>query len=682
MAATETAGTDEARLTALDRALPALKQLSRYPRGINLDALAFQLEIPKSTLHRALAALQRAGFVEQDGRGDYRLGVEFLRVAFEFHDARDEHAVMQPVLEALVQRFGESAVYARRDGAEVIYVASSSPTGEAFQVGAKLGGRAPAHATALGKALLAFEPDAERVVAATYRSDAALVRRTSSTLDSRPGLSAALELVRTDGFALERHENDLGVDALAFPVFLDNPRKPTGAVALVAVAARTSADALKARSDEIRAVIEDVLGAVTTAQSTQRTPQLVDDGLATADRDAVPADPGHASRSRTARGLPIRIEAVETVVVDAGRCNYVFVRIHSSDGLVGLGEATLEWDDESVVAAVAHMSDVIVGMDARRIEHIWQTLYRGRFWRGGPVLMSAISGIEMALWDLKGKSLGAPVYELLGGACRDFVPLYANGPRGSTLAEFAASAAGIVARGYRGMKFAAVDATLAVDTGPGVERVEAIVAAVREAVGPEIAIAVDVHGRMSPAMSIRLARAIERHDIWFLEEPALPDNVPGLVLVRNGTSIPIAAGERVFERAGYRDLFEQRAVALVQPDIAHCGGISEGRRIAAMAESYQIGFAPHNPLSPVNTVASAHVAMATPNLVSMEYLVDDVPWRDAFLREPLRIEESRLYLSDAPGLGIELDLEVCRAHPPRRIFPPSFRQKDGAVAEW
>jgi galactonate dehydratase len=328
------------------------------------------------------------------------------------------------------------------------------------------------------------------------------------------------------------------------------------------------------------------------------------------------------------------------------------------------------------------MADAIIGMNPERIEHIWQTLYRGRFWRGGPILMSAISGIEQALWDLKGKALGAPVYQLLGGACRDFVPLYANGPRGTSPAEFAASAVAIVARGFRAMKFAAVDATVAVDTRAGVRKVEAIVAAVRESVGPDVAIAVDVHGRMSPAMSIQLASAIEKHDIWFLEEPALPDNLPGLLQVRDATSIPIAAGERLFERAGYRDLFEARAVALVQPDISHCGGIAEARRIAAMAETYQIGFAPHNPLSPVNTVASAHVAMATPNLVSMEYLVDDVPWRHALLREPLRVEDGRLLLTDAPGLGIELDLDVCRAHPPRRISPPTFRQLDGAVAEW
>jgi galactonate dehydratase len=442
---------------------------------------------------------------------------------------------------------------------------------------------------------------------------------------------------------------------------------------------------LIARANEIKDVIEGSLGPVTRGTATT---SLEHEGAKVG--EVAPLPPAAAAggaklvstRQRSQRDHDERIESVESVMVDAGRCNYVFVSVRTHDGEVGVGEATLEWNEQSVVAAVAQMGRVIAGMNANRIEHIWQTLYRGGFWRGGPVLMSAIAGIEQALWDLKGKRLGAPVYELLGGACRDHIPLYGNGPRGSSPDEFARSAHAIVERGFRALKFAAVDATLAVDTSHTIERAAAIVGAVREAVGPDIAIAVDVHGRLSPAMSLRLADAIEPFDIWFLEEPALPGDPQGLANVRQGTRIPVAAGERLFERGEFRDLFERRAIALVQPDIAHCGGIAEARRIAAMAETYQIGFAPHNPLGPVNTIASAHVAMSTPNFVSLELLVDDVPWRDAMLREPLRIEGGSLFLSDAPGLGIELDLATCRAHPPTASKYPSFRQADGAVAEW
>ena len=681
--------TEEVRPSALDRALPVLKHLARYPRGINLDALSFQLEMPKSTLHRALAALSRAGFVEHDDRGEYRLGIEFLRVAFEFHDARDEQVTIQPALEALVRQFGESAVFGRRDGADVVYLASVPPPVERFTIAAKVGARVALHATALGKVILAYEADRQQVLDDLFRASDPLASRTTSTIRTRDAVAAELDHVRAQGFALELQENDLGVEGIAFPVFLDDPRRLTGAIALLTAAVRTPASTLAIQADAIRSVIEQELGPVTRgrAQDPEPLPTGADRGAVSGARDPRPASaPARAVaapvRTRAARDHAARIESVETIAVDAGRCSYRFVRVHTREGLVGVGEATLEWQDDMVAAAIRQLGRQIIGINADRIEHIWQMLQRGGFWRGGPVMVSAISGIEQALWDLKGKALGVPVYELLGGACRDHIPVYANGPRGTTPDEFAASAVAIVARGFRAMKFAAVDPHLPVDTAASLDRVVAIVAAVRDAVGPDVAIAIDVHGRMSPAMSIRLARAIERYDIWFLEEPALPDNPAGLRMVADATSIPIAAGERLATRGEYRDLFEQRAVALVQPDIAHCGGIAEARRIAAMAEAYQIGFAPHNPLSPVNTVASAHVGMATPNLVSMELLVDDVPWRDAILREPLRVEEGRLFLSDAPGLGIELDLETCRAHPPTSTAPPAFRHADGAVAEW
>ncbi len=335
-----------------------------------------------------------------------------------------------------------------------------------------------------------------------------------------------------------------------------------------------------------------------------------------------------------------------------------------------------------MVGAISDFSRLLVGEDASRIQHLWQTLYRGSFWRGGPALMSAISGIEQALWDLAGKRAGLPVHELLGGACREVVRLYANGPRGETPEEYAASARAIVAQGFDALKVAPLEPTLPVDGTATIRRATEVVAAIRDAVGRDVAVAVDVHGRLSPAMSIRLARELEPLDVWFLEEPVLPENPRALADVARATSIPIATGERLFTRWGFREVVELRAAALLQPDVSHCGGLLEARTIAALGELVYAGFAPHNPLSPVNTVASAHVALASPNFVACEWVVDGPAWVGELLTEPLTIAGGVLSLPRRPGLGIELDLERCREHPYRPSDLPAFRHRDGSVADW
>jgi galactonate dehydratase len=378
----------------------------------------------------------------------------------------------------------------------------------------------------------------------------------------------------------------------------------------------------------------------------------------------------------------VRIAGIETVVVDGGMRNWVLVLVDTDEGVRGLGEATLEGKAETIVAAIGELSRLVKGEEAARIQHLWQVMYRHSFWRGGPVLMSAISGIEQALWDIAGKSAGKPVYELLGGACRDRIPVYANGPRGATPDEYAASARAIVDSGFAAMKVAPLEPTLPVDSSATVRRAAAAVGAIREAVGSEVAIAVDVHGRLSPAMSIRLARELEELDIWFLEEPVLPENPRALADVARATPIPVATGERLFTKWGFREVVELRAAALLQPDVSHCGGILEARLIAALGETAYLGLAPHNPLSPVNTVASAHVAMASPNFVTLEYVVDNPPWTQSILTTPLAISDGNLELPAGPGLGIELDLDACREHPYRAVDLPAFWQTDGAVADW
>jgi galactonate dehydratase len=378
----------------------------------------------------------------------------------------------------------------------------------------------------------------------------------------------------------------------------------------------------------------------------------------------------------------MRIREVETLVVHGGMRNWVFVQVRTDEGVDGLGEATLEGKAESIVAAVRDLSRLVVGQDPARIQDLWQRMYRHSFWRGGPVLMSAISGIEQALWDIKGRVAGMPAYELLGGACREKLRVYANGPRGTSPEEYAESALRIVEAGFRAMKVSPIEATLPVDDSVTIRRAAACVAAIREAVGPDVAIGVDVHGRLSPAMSIRFAKLVEELDIWFLEEPVLPENAPALAQVARATTIPIATGERLFTKWGFREVLELGAAALLQPDISHCGGLLEGRYIAAAGEIYHAGFAPHNPLSPVNTVASAHVALASPNFVALEWVFDNPPWTSSILTEPLRIENGWLDPPRGPGLGIELDLEACRAHPYEPVDLPPFWHPDGAVADW
>lgn len=378
----------------------------------------------------------------------------------------------------------------------------------------------------------------------------------------------------------------------------------------------------------------------------------------------------------------MKITSVETVVVDAGRCPWNFVVVETDAGVSGVGEATLEGRAETVAACVRDLSRRLLGEDPARIQHLWQRAYRHPFWRGGVIQMTALSGVEQALWDIKGKVAGLPVYELLGGACRDRIRLYANGPRGDTPEQLAPSARQIVSGGFRALKMSPLGPTLPVDgrsaLRPSVEKV----AAVREAVGPDVRIGIDVHGRLSPVLAIAFAEAVEPYDIWFLEEPVLPEHPEAMAQVARRSSVPIATGERLFTKWGYRDVLLQDAASLWQPDLAHCGGIFEARLIAGMAETAFAGFAPHNPQGPVNTLASAHVAMASPNFVALEFLFDRPEYTNELTTTSLSVEDGWLTVPRTPGLGIELDRAACAAHPYRVSDQPGWFHDDGAVADW
>jgi galactonate dehydratase len=368
---------------------------------------------------------------------------------------------------------------------------------------------------------------------------------------------------------------------------------------------------------------------------------------------------------RQAGGKRVRISGIETFYCWGGRVNWTFVKVTTDEGLHGWGEATLEGKEMAVVAAIRELERYLIGQDPFQIERHWHYMYETPFWRGGPVLGSAIAGLDQALWDIKGKALGVPVYELLGGAAHDRLRYYANGWfRGATtVEEYAQAAKAAVADGATALKWDPFGgAGLFIDTATIHGAVDCV-AAVREAVGPSVDLLIEVHGRLSPANAIRVAKLLEPLDPFFYEEPVPPEHMSELALVARSTSIPIASGERLFTKHEFRHMFEQQAVAYCQPDPCHAGGITEMKKIAAMAEAYHIGFAPHNPNGPVATRVCQHLAAACPNFTIQEWLPKDVEWRDDLMGGPFEKSGGSWPLPPGPGLGIELNLDVIEAHP-------------------
>lgn len=372
----------------------------------------------------------------------------------------------------------------------------------------------------------------------------------------------------------------------------------------------------------------------------------------------------------------MRVSGIETFVCHANWRNFVFVRVDTDEGLHGWGEATLEGKEQTVVAATNELARYLIGKDPAQIERHYQYMYEIPFWRGGPVLNSAIAGLDQALWDIKGKALGVPVYELLGGAARDRIRYYANGwfHGATTIDEIAAAAKVAVANGATALKWDPFGAASLFITTPEMHAAIDCVAAVREAVGPQIDLLIEVHGRLSPANAIRIAKQLEQYDPFFYEEPVRPEHMAELALVARATSIPIASGERGFSKHDFRPMFEQQAVAYCQPDPCHAGGITEMKKIAAMAEAYHIGFAPHNPNGPVATRVCQHLAAACPNFTILEWMPHDVDWRDAAMGGPFAVADGTMPLPEGAGLGIELDLDVLREHPYVPVELNHFRE--------
>lgn len=368
---------------------------------------------------------------------------------------------------------------------------------------------------------------------------------------------------------------------------------------------------------------------------------------------------------------------------------WLFLKITLRNGLVGWGEPVVEGRADTVQAAVEELKPYLLGQDARRIEDLWQVLYRGGFYRGGPILMSAISGIDQALWDLRGKSLGVPVYELLGGAVRDRMKIYSwiGGDRPENVADAARER---VKAGFQAVKMNASSDMEWVDTPRKVDEIIERASLVREAVGNEVGIGIDFHGRIHRGMAKSIMRELEPIKPMFIEEPVLAENNESLVVLQQMTSVPIATGERMFSRWDFKRLFEDRSVDIIQPDLSHAGGISEVRRIATMAEAYDVAIAPHCPLGPISFAAALHLDFVSINAFIQETsmgihyngeidLIDYVK-----NKEVLNVESGYISRWDQPGLGIEIDEENVRemAQIGHSWKNPIWRNADGSFAEW
>lgn len=392
----------------------------------------------------------------------------------------------------------------------------------------------------------------------------------------------------------------------------------------------------------------------------------------------------------------MKITAIESLICHARMRNWVFVKVVTDQpGLYGWGEATLEWHTRSIVAAIEDLSPLLIGEDPRRVEHLWQVMYRQHFWHGhGVVRSTAISGIDIALWDIAGKIAGIPCSQLWGGPVRDYIRTYCHlgGGRMEDFYEtpvedakrFGDLARQAVADGYTAFKSMAVPPTMPLEGLRPVRRAEAAVAAMRDAVGDDIDIMVDCHARPSPAMGLRFGQALDPYGLYFFEEPCWPEAVDGLAMINAAITTPVATGERVTELSAFRELFAQRACDVCQFDITHCGGFTNARRIAALADAHRISLAPHNPQGPVSTAASLEFGFSQPGYIICETVHGDVPWRQDVVSEGYTIEKTGRIVrpNTRPGLGIEINEAEVQKHPfeqelPQRVFYP-----DGAVGDW
>jgi len=372
-----------------------------------------------------------------------------------------------------------------------------------------------------------------------------------------------------------------------------------------------------------------------------------------------------------ARKDPLKITKLETFLV---KPRWLFLKVHTNAGIVGLGEPILEGRALTCAQAVKEFESYLIGKDPRQVVHHWQAIYRHAFYRGGPILTSALSGIDMALWDIKGKALGVPVYELLGGPTRNKVRVYAHAGTPERIKE-------LVTKGFTAFKTGPAKhrPSRYVETPAEVHYAAEKFAELRQAAGGGVDIAIDFHGAISPALAKVLIKALEPYHPMFIEEPVQCQNHDIMAEIARGTHLPIATGERVFTKWGFREVLEKKAATILQPDLCHAGGITEVRLIAGMAEAYYASIAPHNPLGPISLAAGVQMAASIPNFLCQE----QVCLGDGYITKPFMVTKGYIDVPTGPGLGIELDEnamadKIGHDWKNRELFDAD----DGSVVDW
>jgi galactonate dehydratase len=387
----------------------------------------------------------------------------------------------------------------------------------------------------------------------------------------------------------------------------------------------------------------------------------------------------------------MKITAIRTLLVNARMRNWIFVRIETDQaGLHGLGEASLEFQANAVVGSIEDIGQLIVGEDPRNIERLWQILFRHPFFKGGVVTMSAISGIDQALHDIKAKALGVPLWQLLGGLARHRLRMYDHLGGGDSTAVYDDAAAESFAErarksredGFTAVKILAVPRTGVLAGSKRLHEAERLMRAARAGAGEDMDIMVDLHGRTSAAMAIQYAQVLAPFRPFFLEEPCQPEDPEGIARVARSTTIPIASGERLIHRREFLPLLQQGAIAVAQPDVCHAGGITELRRIATLCDTFGVTMAPHNPLGPIATMVNIHVGLSTPNFLIQEVMRSDVPWRDEIVHGVPAIANGYVLPPTAAGIGVEIDEIAAAKHPYQPARPVQWFHDDGSVADW
>jgi len=393
-----------------------------------------------------------------------------------------------------------------------------------------------------------------------------------------------------------------------------------------------------------------------------------------------------AQAREKAKPLHLKITGLKTFIVNRGgvnQPNYVFVKIYTSQGLTGLGEGSVTSKEATVAAAIEEHTRYLVGKDAADIEMHWQAMYRWPRWRGGPILNSAISAVEIALWDIVGQALGQPIWKLLGGKARDRVQMYVHAG-GNSPGQYAENWLKAKAEGWTGCKAAFISTQ-----GDVIEPVRSVrdgianLKAVRQAVGDDFRICIDLHGKTTPTMAVDFCRRAEEYGVYFVEEATQIEDLEELARLRGATRIPLATGERLFTKYGFMPICARHLVDFVQPDVVHCGGILEMKKIATIAEANRIEFAPHNPQSEVSTLASLHVDFTTPNFGIQEitHRGNEPFWQDLFYGGGVTYEKGFALPPDRPGLGIDLNEKVAAQRPYQPHTRQQLRFPDGGIAD-